>query len=56
MIGFVRKENDRRNSGLLETNSLKADTDIVPNTNMTLDGQQDFLALPEALLATGNGE
>ena len=46
-IGYVRKENDGRYTGQLKTISIKADIDIVPNTNKTTDSQPDFRVLTQ---------
>ena len=46
-IGYVRKENNGRYSGQLKTISIKADIDIVPNTNKTSDSQPYFRVLTQ---------
>ena len=46
-IGFVRKENNGHYTGQLKTISIKADIDIVPNTNKTADSQPDYRVLTQ---------
>ena len=46
-IGYVRKDNDGRYTGQLKTISIKADIDIVPNTNKTTDTQPDYRVLTQ---------
>ena len=46
-IGFVRKEDNGHFTGQLKTISIKADIDIVPNTNKTADSQPDYLVLTQ---------
>ena len=48
-IGQVRKENDGRYTGQLKTVSIKADIDIVPNTNKTADNHPDFRVLTQGI-------
>ena len=46
-IGFVRKEVNGHFTGQLKTISIKADIDIVPNTNKTADTQPDYRVLTQ---------
>jgi uncharacterized protein (DUF736 family) len=46
-IGYVRKEENGTYKGQLKTVSIKADIDLVPNTNKTSDSQPDFRVLTQ---------
>ena len=48
-IGYVRKEADGHYKGQLKTVSIRADIDIMPNTNKTTDSQPDFRVLTQGI-------
>jgi uncharacterized protein (DUF736 family) len=48
-IGYVTKQTDGRYKGTLRTVSIKADIDILPNTQKTSDTQPDFRVVTEGI-------
>jgi uncharacterized protein (DUF736 family) len=48
-IGYVTKQADGRYKGTLRTVSIKADIDILPNTQKTSDSQPDFRVVTEGI-------
>jgi uncharacterized protein (DUF736 family) len=48
-IGYVTKQTDGRYKGTLRTVSIKADIDILPNTQKTSDSQPDFRVVTEGI-------
>jgi uncharacterized protein (DUF736 family) len=48
-IGYVTKQADGHYKGTLRTVSIKADIDILPNTQKTSDSQPDFRVVTEGI-------
>jgi uncharacterized protein (DUF736 family) len=48
-IGYVTKQADGHYKGTLRTVSIKADIDILPNTQKTSDTQPDFRVVTEGI-------
>jgi len=48
-IGYVRKEQDGRYLGSIRTISIRADVEILPNTNKTTEAQPDYRVLTQGI-------
>ena len=48
-IGYVRKEQDGRYLGSIRTISIRADVEIIPNTNKTTEVQPDYRVLTQGI-------
>ena len=48
-IGYVRKEQDGRYLGSIRTISIRAEVEILPNTNKTTEAQPDYRVLTQGI-------